>query len=159
MVSLRRILRYAPLMVIFRLVAGGIFVVSGFTKLMFPPEEFAEVISSYQLAPQSFLNPLALIIPWIELLSGAFLLMGLFTMIAAGLVAVQLAGFTAVLVITMSSGIDLEDCGCFAALGFKETPLQALIRDAVLLAMILMFLFSRNRSYSLDSLSEGKSEA
>jgi uncharacterized membrane protein YphA (DoxX/SURF4 family) len=145
-------------MVLFRIVTGGVFVFSGFIKLISPSEEFAEVIRSYQLAPESLLYPLALVIPWIEVLSGAFLVLGLFSRTAAALVAFQLAGFMTVLSIVIATGIDLEDCGCFAALGFKETPLQALIRDAVLLAMVLVFIFSRNRSFSLDSLSEGKGE-
>ncbi len=155
---MKGILRSPPLMVLFRIVTGGVFVLSGFLNLIFPSEEFAEVIRSYQLAPESLLSPLALVIPWIEVLSGAFLVTGLFSRAAAALVAFQLAGFMTVLSIVVAAGIDLEDCGCFAALGFKETPLQALIRDAVLLAMVLVFIFSRNRSFSLDSLLEGKGE-
>jgi uncharacterized membrane protein YphA (DoxX/SURF4 family) len=146
-------------MVIFRIVVGGIFVFSGFTKLMFPPEEFAELIRGYQIAPQSLIHPLAILLPWVELLSGAFFLMGLFTRVAAFLVAVQLAVFMAILSSVLARGINLEDCGCFAAIGFKETPLQALIRDAVLLALVVLFIRSKKTAFSLDSSFQETSQA
>ena len=33
-------------------------------------------------------------------------------------------------------GIEIEDCGCFGDLGWKETPAQVLLRDLVMLGML-----------------------
>lgn len=146
-------------MVIFRLIVGGVFVFSGFTKLMSPPEEFAEAIRSYQVAPQLFLYPLALMLPWVELLTGAFLCLGLFSRIAATAAAAQLAIFMVVISAAMINGVDLKDCGCFGAIGLKESPLQTLIRDAILLGMSITFIRSGCRAFSLDSHLDGRKEA
>jgi len=151
MSSTKKALHGRRLTITFRLIVAAVFVFSGFTKLMLPPEEFAEIIRSYHVVPQAYLYPLALVIPWVELLSGVFLLIGLFIRIASALISVQLAFFMVILSVVLVRGINLEDCGCFAVIGFKETPLQALIRDAVLLTMTLIFLSSGNRALSLDS--------
>lgn len=159
MVSVKRILQNRRLMVIFRLIVGGVFVFSGFAKLMSPPEEFAEAIRSYQIAPQLFLYPLALTLPWVELLTGAFLCVGLFSRIAATVAAAQLALFMGVIFVAMIKGVDLKDCGCFGAIGLKETPPQTLIRDAILLAMSVVFISSGSSAFSLDSRLEDRKEA
>lgn len=150
--GLLKIFCNVKLAVVFRLLVGGVFVFSGFTKLMFPPEEFAELIRGYQLVPQALIDPLSLVIPWIELISGAFFLLGLFTRVAAVVVAVELVGFMVILSYVLAKGINLEDCGCFSAIGIKETPLQALIRDAVLFLMTIISTLCGGAAYSLDAL-------
>ena len=53
----------------FRLYLGGLFVYASLYKINYTAE-FAETIASYQLVPYWGVNLLAVILPWIELISG-----------------------------------------------------------------------------------------
>ena len=117
---------------LFRLAVGGFFVAAGLGKLSQPAELFANQIRAFGLAPEAWALPLARALPWAELFSGGLLLAGLWAAPAALAVALQLGLFSAVLGVSLAAGTAPEDCGCLP--GLSETPGQALLRDAVMLA-------------------------
>jgi uncharacterized membrane protein YphA (DoxX/SURF4 family) len=117
---------------LFRLAVGGFFVAAALGKLSQPAEFFAGQIKAYGLAPEAWALPIARALPWVELFSGGLLLAGLFTGAAALAVAVQLGLFSAVLGVALALGKAPEDCGCIP--GVPESPGQALLRDAAMLA-------------------------
>jgi uncharacterized membrane protein YphA (DoxX/SURF4 family) len=131
---------------------GGIFLFSGFTKLLLPPEEFVQILQSYQVIPEILITPLSFLLPGIELLCGSCLLLGFFIRAASIAIALQLFIFIALMSLVIISGIELEDCGCFGALGIQETPGQVIIRDVVLLIISLVLLITKKHIYTLDNL-------
>ncbi len=104
------------LVVLARLVVGGIFVFAGMSKLALPHAEVVAQIQQYTVIPRLLTPLIAAVLPWVEVLSGAALLIG----------------------------FEIEDCGCFGDLGWKETPLHVLLRDLVMLALMWPVL-SRDR--------------
>jgi uncharacterized membrane protein YphA (DoxX/SURF4 family) len=142
---------YAPFLALLcRILVGSVFVFAGVLKLLAPPEEFAALLQEYQVIPTLLIQPLALLLPWIEFLSGSLLLLGWFTRLVALVVILQLLAFFSVLSLVLLFGIPLEDCGCFGGIGIAETPLQGLIRDVVFLGMMLMVLRCPLHYWSLD---------
>jgi uncharacterized membrane protein YphA (DoxX/SURF4 family) len=125
-----------------RLVVGGIFIYSAYHKII-DPGEFARLFWNYHIVPGSLINLMALILPWVELLAGLGLIMGLFYRGAALLVN----GMTVVFIIALTSAVlrDLNiNCGCF---GNPESAQDALIRDLGLLLLTLQIWFSRSRRW------------
>jgi putative oxidoreductase len=89
---------------------GGLFFYAGLQKILHP-YEFAEAVLAYQLLPESLVGLAAAGLPWVELVAGLGLAVGLkrrsCLLILAGLVA----GFLIVILITMARGLKI-DCGC-----------------------------------------------
>jgi len=122
---------------IFRLLVGGIFIWTGLLKI-FDPLGFARDISNYRVFPDWAALLIALILPWVELISGILLISGFFRQAAACLAALMLAGFLVLIVITMIRGIDIS-CGCFGALG-RKVDFRLLLTDSILLFFALNLL-------------------
>ena len=135
-----------------RIVIGGLFLATGIFKAIAPPEEFAAVIRTYQILPERALVPIATVLPWVEIVSGAFLALGLWTRWTAGVVGLMLLTFTLALGSAWARGIDLSDCGCFGGLGFKENGHEAFVRNLILLASLAPLLNARKTPYTLDRL-------
>jgi putative oxidoreductase len=133
-----------------RLILGGLFAVSGVIKLIEPPENFMAAIHAYRLLPVWAERPLAEMLPWVEMTSGLLLFMGLLTRASLLLVSLQLLVFTAALGSTLLRGISLDDCGCFGALGWKETNSVAFTRNLVMLALVARLAVERHPRWALD---------
>lgn len=124
------------LVVVARLLVGGVFVFAGMSKLALPHGEVVAQIQQYTVIPKVLTPVIAAVLPWVEVLSGAALLIGFLTTPAAWLLVAQLVSFCLLMMVVLAMGIEIEDCGCFGDLGWKETPLQVLIRDLVMLALM-----------------------
>jgi uncharacterized membrane protein YphA (DoxX/SURF4 family) len=147
-----RRLSTAPWLVILaRLLVGGLFVVAGFSKLLLPHAEVVALMQQYTIIPQTVTPLIATVLPWVELLSGTALLIGFFTTPAAFVVALQLLAFCLLMVVILIMGIEVEDCGCFGQWGWHETPLQVLIRDLVMLALLWPVIRRRQDVWALDA--------
>lgn len=136
---------------VMRVVIGGIFVVAGLSKLLLPHAEVVEFIQQYRVIPLGLTPLIASTLPWIEMLSGTALLIGFFTTPAALIVGLQLMAFCLLMVTILVLGIEIEDCGCFGNFGWQETPVQVLLRDLVMLAMLGVVLKRRGTVFAVDS--------
>ena len=139
--------------VLLRVLVGGVFVFSGFSKLLLPHAEVVALVQQYQVLPGWLVAITATFLPWIEVGSGTALLIGFCTTPAALLIAVQLLNFSALMVIVLAAGIPIEDCGCFGNLGLHETPLQVLIRDLIMLALLVPVFYRQRDALGLDAWS------
>jgi uncharacterized membrane protein YphA (DoxX/SURF4 family) len=139
--------------VLLRVLLGGVFVFAGFSKLLLPHAEVIAHIQQYQVLPGWLVSSTATFLPWLEVGSGTALLIGFCTTPAALLIAVQLLSFSALMGIVLAVGIPIEDCGCFGNLGLPETPLQVLIRDLVMLALLVPIIYRQRDALSLDAWS------
>ena len=139
--------------VLLRVLIGGVFVFAGFSKLSLPHAEVVAHVQQYQVLPGWLVSITATCLPWIEVGSGTALLVGFYTTPAALLIAIQLCNFSVLMVIVLAAGIPIEDCGCFGNLGLPETPLQVLIRDLIMLALLVPVIYRQRDALGLDAWS------
>lgn len=112
-----------------RLYLAAVFLLACFHKLL-EPQAFAVDIATYDILPLSLVNPMALVLPWVELLAGVMLVVGFRARAAALLVAGMMAVFTVAIGIALAKGLDMS-CGCFASQGAVEDPIswRTILRD------------------------------
>ncbi|MBI5583135.1 MAG: DoxX family membrane protein [Deltaproteobacteria bacterium] len=125
----------------FRLYLGGLFIYASLNKINYTAE-FAETIASYQLVPYWGVNLMAVILPWIELISGILLVIGIRTRTVAAVVGFLLLLFTFGIVYNLILGSEIS-CGCFESL---EDPISlwTVFRDLLWFAMAVhVFFFDR----------------
>jgi uncharacterized membrane protein YphA (DoxX/SURF4 family) len=128
------------LLLLFRVVVGGVFVWAGALKII-DPLGFAQSIENYQVVSRELAFLVALVLPWVEVLSGAFLIFGLLRRSSALLISLQLAGFIGLVASALARGIDTS-CGCFGSFS-RRADLSLILTDAVLLALALTILLAR----------------
>jgi len=139
--------RHRAVLLVFRIVLGGLFVYAGAAKAL-TPLDFAQNIRNYQLVGQSLSFIAALILPWLEILAGAFLVLGIWRRGAALVVSALLVFFIALTVVTMVRGLDV-DCGCFGALD-RKAGLGVILEDLGMLYLGLCLLLGGGPSPKRD---------
>ena len=111
------------------------------------PQDFANLVAGYHALPDMLVNPVAVWLPWLELLLGLCLISGFWcegaTVLTAGLFAV----FWVLLIVSAARGIDVA-CGCFSTRpadpGAEPTPMLFYIgRDAALLGLAIFMAWVR----------------
>ena len=90
---------------------GVVFVAAAIPKIADPPA-FAHMIYNYRLLPGSLINATALLMPWLELLAGLALILGVWRREAAVVVGVMLVVFLVAIGVNLARG-HAVDCGCF----------------------------------------------
>ncbi len=138
-----------------RLYLGGVFLLACWFKIV-DPELFALDVATYQILPLSLVNLQALVLPWVELLAGLLLVLGLRTRAAALLVTGMMMMFLVALLIALSRGQEMG-CGCFANEGGHD-PIGAMtvLRDSIWLSLSVYVLACDRRPLGLDRLLQKK---
>jgi len=133
---------------------GAIFVVAALPKVVDPPS-FAHMIYNYRLVPGAAVNALALVMPWVEILVGLALILGVWPREAAALAGLLLLVFIAAIGFNLVRG-HAVDCGCFdvhSAGKSREELLSemrwVLIRDGAMLLLVAQVLLARRTSRGL----------
>jgi len=126
-------------LLVFRLVLGGLFIYAGAVKAS-DPLDFAQSIRNYDLVGQSLSFVAALILPWLEILAGAFLIAGVWKRGAALVISGLLVFFIVLTVVTMIRGLDI-DCGCFGAVD-RKAGWSVILEDLAMLYLGLCALFA-----------------
>jgi uncharacterized membrane protein YphA (DoxX/SURF4 family) len=96
-----------------RLLIGLLFIYASIYKIL-DPSAFAVSIRNYGLIPAVYSNLIALTLPWIELVAGTFLILGIQTKPAALLTSTMMLVFLGMMIYAYSIGLDI-DCGCFSS--------------------------------------------
>jgi uncharacterized membrane protein YphA (DoxX/SURF4 family) len=133
-----------------RLILGGVFIYASVDKILHPAA-FAEAVYNYKILPDALINLTAIILPWLELLLGIFLVSGVYLPGAIFLINILLVTFFVALVFNLARGLDIH-CGCFTT--SQEAPINLsmwlyVIRDGafILLALYLFsYVFLRKRT-------------
>ena len=129
---------------VLRVALGVVFIWASWEKIL-KPDEFAVVIDNYRLVPQSLIGGLALLLPWIEMLCGIALILGIYVKGSLVIVNLLLIVFTAALTANALRGIDV-DCGCFSvAARTKGRVLWDIARDIAMMAVGFWLLFMQYR--------------
>ena len=124
----------------FRWILGVTFIYASFYKIM-SPMDFAKILYGYNLFPGFLINLIAIILPFVELISGLSLILGIYPRSAALIINGLLLAFILILAINIMRGHEF-DCGCFSA-NKTGSPVMMVARDVIYLIMGLqVFLFN-----------------
>ena len=124
-----------------RVYLGLVFIIASWHKIM-APEIFALDVATYQLLPLWAINGFALVLPWVELLAGTMLIVGLRARAAALLVLCMMLSFILALLWALYLGLDMA-CGCFASqAATTDDPISwhTLVPDLVWFSLALYVL-------------------
>jgi len=137
---------------VFRWILGITFIYASYYKIM-APEDFAKIIYGYNLFPEVLINLIAIILPFVELISGLSLLLGIYPRSAAFIINGLLLAFIFILMINIIRGHEF-DCGCFSA-EKTGSPEMMVIRDVIYFIMgVQVFLFNGVRKACFIRLGE-----
>lgn len=137
-------------MVLARILVGGLFILAGGAKLAQPTAEFQAALANYRFIPPGLQGPIAATVPWIELVTGGFVLLGLYTRQALAVTGGLLVLFTGALLLAWAMGADLSDCGCFGGISALDTGQVALVRNLILLPVTYILWRRADHPFSLD---------
>lgn len=98
-----------------RLVIGIVFAHAALDKIA-NPDAFAHSIMNYNMVPLSMVNLMALILPWLELLAGTALVLGIWVRASAAVSGALLLVFIGAISAAMIQGLNIN-CGCFSQTG------------------------------------------
>jgi len=140
-----------------RWILGATFIYASYSKIL-APAVFAKIIFGYALFPAVLINLAAIIVPFVELISGLALIIGFYPRSAALIINVMLLAFIVSLSINVIRGHEF-DCGCFGlnADGLSTFSGGLLIRDFFFLALgIHIFLFENQRRLCIGEIYASK---
>jgi len=144
------VLERVNLAVLLRLLVGGTFVFSGATKLL-SHSQFVDTVDSYHILPHSLATAYGVTLPWVELVIGAYLVLGILIRPSALVVLLMGISFMVANVRAIFSGE--EYCGsCFGeAVIFPAW--QSLIVDILIMiaAIYLLAVGSGKGMWGFDS--------
>jgi uncharacterized membrane protein YphA (DoxX/SURF4 family) len=132
-----------------RLAAATVWLVAGAAKLV-DLEHFHAQVDQYQLLPHILEAPFAYALPFVELLVGLYLAVGLFTRAAAAVGCVLMVLFLIAQIQAWARGLSL-DCGCFGALAHERVGATSILRDLALGLPSLVMFWRPARALSLDA--------
>ena len=134
-----------------RISVGFIFAYAGFSKLNEPIENLRAVLAAYPVMPELAVPVLAMILPWIEFIFGAFMIVGYAPRLSAWVLGALLVSFLAVLGSSrLFFGFSPEDCGCFGQGGVHLSVPQVVVMDSVSLLVVIQIARMKRHPWSLD---------
>lgn len=142
---------------IFRWILGSVFIYASIHKIT-DPAAFSEAIFNYRLFPNILINPLAVWLPWLELLAGLSLIIGIWIKGGALILSFLSLAFAVAVGTALFRGLDIS-CGCFSLTEAGETIHWTYIaQDFGLLVMSLQVIFFDQRKYALSRYWNAKDE-
>jgi len=156
--------RYITL--ILRLFLALVFLVAGFSKVT-QPWTFVHTVEGYNMLPTALARPFGLALPWIEVMLGIYLLIGLFIRITAVAVVALLAVFLVALAVQIGNG-HTGNCGCVlginnplvtAFVGGNDIGIFDLVRDGLLLLFALALFVTPRPLLAVDALLHARRTA
>lgn len=149
--SFREALTHPWLTVRVQIALGAIFVAAAWPKIIDPPS-FAHMIYNYRILPGGLVHISALVMPWVEIIVGLALILGVWTRPARWIVALLLAVFMIAITVNLLRG-NAIDCGCFDVASADKTYEErirdmwiVLIRDAGMLLMCAQLWWAERRA-------------
>jgi uncharacterized membrane protein YphA (DoxX/SURF4 family) len=137
-----------------RLVVAGVLIVAGWLK-MGAPAISIKAVEAYEILPQGVAEIVGYVLPILEIVIGALLIVGLLTRVAAVGAGLLMLVFITGIGSAWARGLNI-DCGCFGgggALAPGETAayLPEILRDLGLLALAAWIVMRPPGRVALDS--------
>ncbi|MGD9241111.1 MAG: MauE/DoxX family redox-associated membrane protein [Desulfobacterales bacterium] len=139
-----------------RWILGLIFIYASLHKIL-ALADFAKIVYAYGLFPEILINLIAIIIPFLELVTGFALIIGFYPRSAAITINGLLVAFIVVLTINLVRGHEF-DCGCFSVgqSGYPSSSEVTIAWDIFYLAIgMQIVLFKGNRRNCFGRLISG----
>jgi len=134
-----------PVVLIARLILGGVFIYASLDKIAHPAE-FAKAIGNYHVVPFGLENLMALALPWLELIAGICLIAGI--MVDGATIMVILMNIVFIFAISqaLARGISIE-CGCFSVTteGGDNIGIQTILRDIGYLVLAAVVWYRQDK--------------
>jgi uncharacterized membrane protein YphA (DoxX/SURF4 family) len=136
------------IVMVLRVAVGLLFVGAGASKIGHA-DLFAAQITAFGLVPHPLVAALALLLPFLEILLGGYLVLGLYTRVAAIIAVVQLAIFAGAIGSAVARGLSLS-CGCFGPSDTTVTSWPEVARDLTLAAVAAFVAWRAPGMLALD---------
>lgn len=129
--------KWDRLFMVLKWIIAAIFIFAGITKIL-NPITFAVDIDNYRLLPYLLVMLMSVILPWLELLCGIFLIVGRCKKGAAFILLVLNFMFLIAISSAIARGLDIT-CGCFSmTIEGTKIGYTRLIEDIVLFGLIVL---------------------
>lgn len=132
-----------------RLLLGGLLVVAAALKVGHP-EQLAAAIAGFRLLPAMVVGPLALALPYFELLLGGYLIAGAFVRAAAVVASAQFVVYAGAIASAVVRNIPAQ-CGCFGPGDAAVADWPHVAFDLALAAVGAFIAWGAPGAFSLDS--------
>lgn len=131
------------------LLVGALFVFAGLTKMIdfqpfrfLDPMDFARDIDNYKILPWQVSVPLALYLPWLEIICGLALILRRLYSGALTLILALLLVFIGGSIAAKARGIDIS-CGCFGHVSDQLSFAWHMVLDLAILAAVVALWWTR----------------
>jgi uncharacterized membrane protein YphA (DoxX/SURF4 family) len=124
-----------------RVYLGYFFIYASLSKIPHPAQ-FAEAIANYRLIPYMVLNLGAVMLPWIELVAGLFLIIGFKSKPSAIVIGLLLLMFDVMILINMYQGAPIT-CGCYDTVG-EPIGWKKILENALMLVFSVQIYYCDN---------------
>ena len=120
---------------------GLIFIVAGLAKIG-DAAAFAKQVHNFRIAPVVLENLVAATLPWVELVAGVSLVIGLRARAGAVITTSLMAVFTLAVIAAVAKGLDI-DCGCFGTSDGQAVGLTKIAQNFGMLAISVVATLRR----------------
>ena len=140
-----------------RLLGGAVLLWAGVSKAL-DQQTAILAVDGYDVLPASLVRPMAVALPWIEIVIGVFLVAGLFVRFAGVATAALTLVFIGAMGQAKARGLPI-DCGCFggggpgAGVGWFD-----IVRDVPVLLAGLYLAWRPQGRFQLDNVLDGRDE-
>lgn len=112
---------------------GAMFLAAALAKLG-DLNDFANQVNHYRLAPVAWVNVIAMVTPWIELLTGLSLVLRVKPRAGALVALVMMIVFTIAVGAAWARGLDFR-CGCFGKAGAQSIGARKFVENVALVLL------------------------
>jgi uncharacterized membrane protein YphA (DoxX/SURF4 family) len=133
--SMLTVLSEPHLVAVICAIVGGLFLVSGITKLR-DTRRFTDIVRAYQLLPAPVTPLVGRLLPWVELLAGAALIAGVGLPVSSLIAAALLVAFAVAVGINILRGRHELACGCFGLDARRRLSWTMVLRNLGLAALV-----------------------
>lgn len=131
-----------------RAALGLIFIIAGMEKIS-GPSAFARAIYDYKIFPEVLINFFAVVIPWLEVVSGLLLVFGILVRENAAIINCLLLMFITLVIISIFRGLNIE-CGCFGTASGSRVGWRKVIENSGLVILGAYIMYFGNTSLKLE---------
>lgn len=139
-----------------RILIGGLFIFTAISKLA-DLSVFAKEIDNYNIVPMYLINIFSLLLPWVELLCGIFLLTGIRVRANSVLSISLYSMFIIAILIAMLQGLSIN-CGCHTKILADRVGFAKVFQNTgLLLLSVYLFNFPFSKLSVENLISSNKS--